>query len=102
MVNPNFAWADFASPLKSESGASMSVPHCSQTRVAVDRAGQVVRGRPVAEVRVHHHAESLELLEVAVDRRDVDVGILGLDLERELLGRPVARGGEEGTQQEAA
>jgi hypothetical protein len=36
-------------------------------------------------------AEPLELLEVAVNGRDVDVGRLRLDLGGEIFGGPVAR-----------
>ena len=41
--------------------------------VAVGRRGQMVGGRPVAEVGVDYHTEALELVEVAVDGGHVDV-----------------------------
>ena len=69
--------------------------------MAVDRPGQVVRRRTVTEVGVDHDTEALELFEVAVDRREVDVGGLGLHLDGQLLGSPVARVSEERPEDDA-
>ena len=68
----------------------------------VHRRRQVVGRRPVPEMGMDVEAQPLELIEVAVDGGDVDVGSLGLDLVTELLGRPVTFGGEEGTEEEAS
>jgi hypothetical protein len=63
--------------------------------VPVGRRGQVIGGRPVADVGVDHDAQALELVEVAVDGRGVHVGQLGLHGCRQLLGAPVLAGREE-------
>jgi hypothetical protein len=39
---------------------------------------------------MYDHAQALEFLEIAVDRRDRDVGSLSLNLRGQLLGGPVA------------
>ena len=49
-----------------------------------------------------HHAEPFELLEVAVDGREVDVGRFCLHLRGEVLGGAVARRGEERSQDQPA
>jgi len=69
--------------------------------VPVHRRRQVIRRRTVSEVGMDDETEPLELIEVAIDGRDVDVGSLALDLVAELFGRPVAIGCEERTEQEA-
>jgi len=43
----------------------------------------------VAEMRVHHDPEPLELLEISIDRRRVDVGREGPHLDQQLSGRVV-------------
>lgn len=52
-------------------------------------ASQVIGRRAVPEMGVHDHAESFELLKVAVDGRDRHVRCVSLDLRRELLGSSV-------------
>lgn len=65
-------------------------------QVVVQIVGQVVRGRPVAEVDVDDHAEISEGVEAAVDRRAVDVGVLSLDVSSQIFGGDVTRGVEQG------
>ena len=72
-------------PLKISSGASIMAPHSSQHEVAVGAGGQMVRGRAVPEMGVDDHAQSLEVVEVPVDGREVHFGRHGLDLGAELL-----------------
>ena len=59
-------------------------------QVLVGLVGQVEDGPTVAEVHVVDDPELLEGVEAAVDRRQVDVGVVGLDLVGELVGRDVA------------
>jgi len=47
------------------------------------------------------HAEPLELLQVAIDGGEVDVGRLGLDELGQLLGAAVPRHVEQGMEEEA-
>ena len=60
----------------------------------------MIRRRAVPEMGVHDDAEALQLVEVAVDGGEVDVGGLGLHFAGELLGRPVAFRREQRAQQE--
>ena len=53
--------------------------------------GQVIEGRSVPEVSMDDDSEPLELVEVPVDGRQVDVGSAGLDLGSQLFGGPVPR-----------
>ena len=46
----------------------------------VHRCRQVIRRRTVPEMGMDDDTQPLELIEVAIDRGDVDVGSLGLDL----------------------
>ena len=48
--------------------------------VAMGPGGQVVGGRAVPEMGVDDDPEALEVVEVSIDRRDVDLGRLRLDL----------------------
>ena len=66
-------------------------------QMAVGLGGQVVGGRAVAQVGVDDDPEPLELVEVAVDGREVDVGGRGLDLGGQLFGRAVAGGPRRGS-----
>ena len=79
----------------------MSAAALLAQEVPVDGARQVVGGRAVTEVRVHDDAEALELIEVAIDGREVDVGVLRLHLGGQLFGCPVTAGGEECPEQNA-
>ena len=63
---------------------------------------EMVRGRTVTEMRMHHDAEALELVEVAVHRRQVHVGGARLDLRGELFGGAVARAVVEAFEQQPA
>jgi len=63
--------------------------------VVVGVAGQVVDGGPVAQVDVVDHAQPLELVEEAVHRRLVDVGLGRLHPGGQRLGRHVAADAEE-------
>lgn len=46
---------------------------------------KVVRGRAVSEMRVFDHTEAFELLEISIDRRQVDIRRAVLNLGRKLL-----------------
>jgi len=61
---------------------------------------QVVRGGTVSQVRMNDDAQSLELLEIAVNRREVDVGRTGLNLFSEFFSGAVRTFFEETTQQD--
>jgi len=50
---------------------------------------ELIRGGAVAEVEVLDDTEVFKLVEVPIDRRDVDVGSRSLDLESELFCRVV-------------
>ena len=56
----------------------------------VDDAREVVGRRAVTKMRVHDHPELFELVEVPVDRREMDVGRLLLHHSGEVLCRAVA------------
>ena len=60
---------------------------------------KVVGRRTMSEMRVHDNAEALKLLEIAIDRRQVDVGSAGLNSRRQLLGRGMPISLEEGIEQ---
>ena len=64
----------------------MVAPHTSQTRWPCAFGGQVVGRRPVSEVGVHDDPEALELLEIAIDGRGVDVRRQRPDRDEQLLG----------------
>ena len=71
-------------------------------QMPVSERSQMIGGRTMAEVRVDHHPEALELIEITINRRQVDVRRPAMDLLRELLGGPVARGVEESMEQKPA
>ena len=102
MVNPNCALASLARPRNRRVGRLDHLPALLADEVPVRRSREVVRRGPVAKVRVDDHAQSLELVEVAIDGRKVDVGRLLLHLGRQVLRRVVALGVEQGPQQQAA
>ena len=54
-------------------------------QVAVGEGCQVVGGGAVGQMSVHYHAYSFELVEIAVDGGQVDIGRIGLDLGRDLF-----------------
>lgn len=56
----------------------------------------------MAKMCVHHHAQALELLQISVDGRDVDVGGSRLDLGGKILGGVVSRRLEQKVEQETA
>jgi hypothetical protein len=68
--------------------------------VAVGLVGEVVVGRAVSEVGVVDEAEPLELVEVAVDGGQVDVGGEGLHVGGQLLGRAVGASGVEAAKEQ--
>ena len=70
--------------------------------VAMGTGGQVVRGRPMPEMGMDDNAEPLQLLQVAIDRRQVDVGGSRLDEDGEVLGAVVAGIVEDGLEEQAA
>jgi hypothetical protein len=78
--------------------------HCRSAplayKVAVSLGREVVGGRAMAKVRVDHNPESLEFVQVAVDRRQMDVRRDGLNLGGEVLGRAVSRALEEATEKQ--
>lgn len=59
--------------------------------VAVNRTGQVVGGGAMTEMRVDHQAELFEVLEVAIDRRQMDIGRLGVHLGGKFLRSAMTR-----------
>ena len=69
--------------------------------VAMGTGGQVVRGRPMPEMGMDDDAEPLQLLQVAIDRRQVDVGGPRLDEDGEVLGAVVAGVVEDGLEEQA-
>jgi hypothetical protein len=69
--------------------------------VAVSAGRQVVRGRAMPEMGVDDHAQFLQLVEIAIDRREVHVGGLGLDLVGNVLGCAVAGAVEEHPEEQA-
>jgi hypothetical protein len=60
-------------------------------KVTMHRRCEMVRGRPVPEVGVHHHTKPLELLKIAIDSREVDIRRHLLDFGRQVLCRSVTR-----------
>ena len=64
-------------------------------QVPVNRAGEVVHGGGLAEVRVHHNVQFLELLENPVDGRGAHIGSEHLDEAGDLVGSQVAMGLDE-------
>ena len=68
-------------------------------QVAVQRRGQMVCGRAMPQVSVDDHTEALQLVQVPVDRRHVDVRSPRLHLRGQILCSPVTTGVEEGMQQ---
>jgi hypothetical protein len=68
--------------------------------VGVGICGELVCRRAVPEVRVHDHAEPLELIEIAIDGRQVDVRGARLDSFRKLLGGQMLLGLEKGLEQD--
>ena len=101
MVKPNSFLARSARLTNNSSGALTAVPQCSHTKWQWAARGQVVRGGTVPEVRMDDDAESLELLEVAIDRRQVDVRGLRLDDRGEVLGAVMPRVVEDGLEEQA-
>ena len=69
--------------------------------VSMGRSRQVVGGGSVAQVRVDDDAQALQLIEVPVDGRDVNVRCLRLDRCRQLFGGVVAGFFEEHTEKKA-
>ena len=59
---------------KKRAGRLGDAPAHVANEMAVIVGGQVIRRRPMPEMTMDHDAEPLELVEVAVDRRHVDVG----------------------------
>lgn len=56
----------------------------------------------MTEVGVHYDAKPLELVEIAVDSRHVNVRGAGLDLGQQVFGSAVRTGAEQAVQQEPA
>jgi hypothetical protein len=71
-------------------------------KVTMSRGGKVVGRGAVAEMRVLDDPEPLQLLQVAVDRREVDVGSELLDRARKLLRGAVPTGLDEASDEESA
>src|SRR6202043_4165643 len=71
-------------------------------QVPVRLGRQVVGRRAVPEVGVHHDAEALELLEIAVHRRGVDVRRQLADDDEQLLRGRVVRTFDQRGEHEAA
>lgn len=69
--------------------------------VPVRRSRQVIGGRPVAKVRVNDDTQPLQLIEVPVNSRQVDIRCLRLDRRRQILCRVVAVAIEENPQEKA-
>jgi hypothetical protein len=101
MTKPYSRCAAAVRSRKNPSGASISPPHISQTRCPCVSDAEVVRGGTVAEVRVNDHAQSLEFVEVAVNRREVHVWRNTLNLFGELFSSAVRTLFEETTQQDS-
>ena len=70
--------------------------------MSVRSGGQVVRRRTVPKVCVHDHSEPFQLVEIAIDGREVNIWSLFLHLCGQVLCRVVAFGVEEGPQQQTA
>ena len=70
--------------------------------VAMGACGQVVRGRSVSEMGMDDNPESFQLVQVAIDRRQVDVRRFRLDDGGEILGTVVARVIEDGLDVQAS
>ena len=64
--------------------------------------GQMVGGRAMAQMSMDDDPHPLELFEVAVNRREVDVWSLDMDRLRQLFGRPMARCVEECVEKKAS
>ena len=88
-------------PVEERVGNLDQLPAVLAHEVTVHRGGQVICRWAMPEMGVHDDTEALQLVEVAVDGREVDVGGLGLHFAGELLGRPVAFRGKQRAQQEA-
>ena len=59
--------------------------------VAMGACGQVVRGRSVSEMGMDDNSESFQLLQVAIDRRQVDVRRSRLEDGGKVLGTVMVR-----------
>jgi len=70
--------------------------------MAVSTRSEMVRGGAVAEMGMDDDAQPLQVVEVAVDRRDVDIGSDGLDLGAQFLGGAVSSGIEQRVQEQDA
>lgn len=62
---------------------------------------EVIGGRAMTEAHLFDHAEAFQLIEISVDRREMDVRGAALHLGRELLGRAVPTRFEERLDEEA-
>ena len=101
MVKPNSFLARSARLTNSSSGALTAVAAVFAHEVAMGTGGQVVRGRTMPEMGMDDDAEPLQLLEVAIDGRQVHVGGPRLDDGGEVLGAVVARVVEDGLEEQA-
>ena len=70
-------------------------------QVAVVFAREVVGGSTVAQMDVLDHTKAFQLLEVAVDRRDMDVRCSAVDLGGQLVGSAVPACLDQATDEEA-
>jgi hypothetical protein len=68
-------------------------------QVSVRLGRQVIRRGTVSEVRVNDNAQSLEFVEVAVNRREMNVRRNALNLFGQFFGRPMRTLFEETTKQ---
>jgi hypothetical protein len=69
-------------------------------QVSVRLGGKVVRRRSVSQMRMDDDAESLEFIEIAVDRREMNVRRNPLHLFGEFFGGPMGTLFEEAAQQD--
>jgi len=75
-------------------------PACLADEMPVRLGGQMVGGGSVSQVRVDDDTEAFQLVEIPVDRGEVDIRGRGLDLGRQLLGRPVGPTLEEASEEQ--
>ena len=68
--------------------------------VSVRPCGQMVGGGTVSEMGVDDDAQALQIVEIPVDGRHVDLGRDGLDLGPQFVGGPVPRGSEQRVEEE--
>ena len=98
-MKPYWSAATNASALEELLGCLNDRPAGLADEVPVALGGEVVGRRAMAEMGMDDDTEPLELLEVAIDGRQVHIGRESLHLGCEVLGRVMGAVGEQATKQ---